>query len=58
MNLNEQIDYILQELDNSVAKQQEFTSTAVEQNKRVFSLLNTNTKTLNTYCKYLNDVIN
>lgn len=36
----------------------EFTSNAVEQNKRVFKILNSNIKSFATYRKYLDDVLN
>ncbi|MBQ4646125.1 MAG: HNH endonuclease [Candidatus Gastranaerophilales bacterium] len=58
MEIIEQIHNRLEEFVSSDDLRNDFTSTAVEKNKRVYPLFNTNTKTLNTYCTYLSDVFN
>lgn len=44
-------------IKNSVDLCDQFTSTSLKDQKRVFKILNTNIKTLNTYCTYIHDIV-
>lgn len=57
-SLFEQLNDRINLLNSSEELQSEFTSTSLKDDKRVYHLLNTNIKTLNTYYKYLYDIIN
>lgn len=57
MNLFEKFKNRLNILSSSPDLSREFTSTS-RINKRVYQILNTNIKTLNTYYKYYNDIYN
>lgn len=56
MNLFEKFKNRIETITSSPSLSQGFTSTS-RVNKRVYQILNTNIKTLNTYYKYCNDIL-
>ncbi len=46
----------IEEMRNSLELQNEFTSTSLANKKRVYTLFNTNIKTINSYSKYLDQI--
>lgn len=55
--LFERFNIKCEEINSSEELQSEFTSSALSRDNRVYHLFNTNLKTLNTYYKYLYDII-
>ena len=56
--MNNNFINLFKEIRDNIGRQNDFSSNAIDQDKRLFKILNANIKTYNTYYKYLDDLVN